>query len=221
MARPIKICKSYLILCEGRDAEGFLINYLNSKALKFDKRFSDEIQVFDFGGNDDLKVFLSNITKVDGFENVTSLLIIRDAELDKEKAISQIKSALGYSNIVMPKTPAEWMQVNESLKIAYVLWPKCNSNPINGTLEDLCMQIIDDKDRENITNSIQVFINDMKNNYERNYTHEFKAKLHTYMSVTEPFIGMKIGEASKANMFDWNSDKLMDLRKIIEEGFLE
>ena len=40
-----KIMKSYLLLCEGRDAEGILINYLNSKALKKDKRFSNDILV--------------------------------------------------------------------------------------------------------------------------------------------------------------------------------
>ena len=31
-----QIRKSYLLLCEGRDAEGFLINYLNSNALAQD-----------------------------------------------------------------------------------------------------------------------------------------------------------------------------------------
>ena len=38
-----QIRKSYLLLCEGRDAEGFLIQYLNSNSLAQDKRFSDVI----------------------------------------------------------------------------------------------------------------------------------------------------------------------------------
>lgn len=38
-----QIRKSYLLLCEGRDAEGFLIQYLNSNSLAQDKRFSDEM----------------------------------------------------------------------------------------------------------------------------------------------------------------------------------
>ena len=49
-----KIVKSYLLLCEGRDAERFLINYLESEALAQDQRFYNDIQVMDFGGNEDL-----------------------------------------------------------------------------------------------------------------------------------------------------------------------
>ena len=38
-------------------AEQFLINYLESNELAQDPRFSNEIQVFDFGGNSDLGDF--------------------------------------------------------------------------------------------------------------------------------------------------------------------
>ena len=37
-----KIRKEYLILCEGRDAEEFLITYLNSKALEAVSAFSND-----------------------------------------------------------------------------------------------------------------------------------------------------------------------------------
>ena len=38
--------KQYVILCEGIDTVNFLIQYLNSKTLSYDQRFSTEIQVF-------------------------------------------------------------------------------------------------------------------------------------------------------------------------------
>ena len=50
-----EIKKPYLLLCEGRDAEGFLIQYLNSSALAQDQRFSNSVQIFDFGGNREIK----------------------------------------------------------------------------------------------------------------------------------------------------------------------
>ena len=81
-----QIVKPYLLLCEGRDAEGFLINYLNSNALKQDLRFSNEIQVFDFGGNNNLTNFLMNLKNMDKFDRVTSIAVIRDAEKDYDKA---------------------------------------------------------------------------------------------------------------------------------------
>ena len=49
-----QILKSNLILCEGRDEQEFLIQYLNSTALSNTPEFSNDIQVIDFGGNSEL-----------------------------------------------------------------------------------------------------------------------------------------------------------------------
>ena len=58
-----KIRKNYIILCEGKDTENFLIQYLNSNPLKEEKRFSEDIQTFDFGGINQLKVFMKSLMK--------------------------------------------------------------------------------------------------------------------------------------------------------------
>ena len=89
-----QIVKPYLLLCEGRDAEGFLINYLNSNELAQDPRFSNEIQVLDFGGNENLSNFLMSLKNMDKFDQVTSLAIIRDAEKDYTKACQEVSSSL-------------------------------------------------------------------------------------------------------------------------------
>ena len=85
-----QIVKPFLLLCEGKDAEGFLISYLNSNVLSSDQRFSNEIQVFDFGGNEELTNFLTNLKNMDKYEQVKSLAIIRDAEKDFSKACLEI-----------------------------------------------------------------------------------------------------------------------------------
>ena len=66
--------------------KGFLINYLESEALAKDQRFSNEIQVLDFGGNENLSNFLMSLKNMDKFDQVTNLAIIRDAEKDFSKA---------------------------------------------------------------------------------------------------------------------------------------
>lgn len=38
-----KIVMPYVILCEGIDTENFLISYLNSSELEYDKKFSETI----------------------------------------------------------------------------------------------------------------------------------------------------------------------------------
>ena len=48
------IKKQYLIICEGKDTEGFIIEYINNPGLKDDLRFSNDLQTFSMGGINDL-----------------------------------------------------------------------------------------------------------------------------------------------------------------------
>ena len=89
-----QILKSNLILCEGRDEQEFLIQYLNSTALSNTPEFSNDIQVIDFGGNSELTKKLAILKNMDNFDKLTSLLIIRDAETSAESACREIQRAL-------------------------------------------------------------------------------------------------------------------------------
>ena len=42
--------------------------------------------------------------------------------------------------------------------------------------------------------------------------------IHTYFSVNEKYISLKIGEAAKAGAFAWDHEKLAGLKSIILEG---
>ena len=85
-----KILKEHLILCEGRDEQEFLIQFLESDTLSFLPGFSNDIQVMDFGGNSELLKHLTILKKMDGFEKIKSLLVVRDAETNAETACKEI-----------------------------------------------------------------------------------------------------------------------------------
>ena len=89
----IRIVKPYILLCEGIDTLNFFIQFLNSKALADDKRFSNDIQAFDFGGINDLEKYILNLKNMENFDNVNRILIVRDAETDVNNAVSMIKKA--------------------------------------------------------------------------------------------------------------------------------
>ena len=80
------IVKRYLILCEGIDTARFLAAYLESSALADDVRYSNDIQVLNFGGINDLDRFIRNLKNMEYFDDVSRLLVIRDAETDVQKA---------------------------------------------------------------------------------------------------------------------------------------
>ena len=97
------ISKPYLILCEGLDECNFLCWFLNSKELHDDKRFSRIIQIIDFGGIKELTEKLAIIKNIEGYENVSRILIIRDAETNAEAAVKSIQSALDKNGLPVPE----------------------------------------------------------------------------------------------------------------------
>ena len=215
-----RIQKEHLILCEGKDAENFLIYYLNSEALKEHPIFSNDFQVIDFGGNDDLPKFLDAINGYPGYDVVSSLLVIRDAERDAEKAKRDVRTAFCKADFPIPECPHEWKEgkkESKSLKAGFLLFPTCDNNPTEGTLEDLCLHILSEEKGEVILTAIEEFMLSLHEKYGREFPHEFKTKLHTYFSVTDDYVSMKVGQAAKKGAFDWNSPKLEPLKNFLLE----
>ena len=211
-----RIMKPYLLLCEGRDAEGFLINYLNSSTLAQDRRLSEGIQVFDFGGNDDLATFLMNLKNMDKFDRVSSLAVIRDAEKNYEKACHEVGSALKKCGLTSPDSSGLWTDDGTGLRTGYMLFPlNCQA----GTLEDLCLQILSEKNNNRILSSIDAFLGGMESSAGRSYRRIHKNKLHTYLSSSDEYVTMPLGVAASSGAFDWNSDQLEPLKEFLMEGF--
>lgn len=210
----ILIQKPHIILCEGADEFWFLIHFLNSSELRAISPFySNDIQVINFGGNDELQQKLEVLTLSPSFSSVKTLLIIRDAEKDADTAILQIVNSLKSAQLPTPNVPGKWE--SGALKVGFLLFPTCDDTACNGTLEDLCLSILRDTDNGDMIKEVCAFIARLKREYNRPFPHEHKAQLHTYFSVTDRYVGMKIGEAARARAFDWNSDKLLFLRKFL------
>lgn len=212
-----KILKSYLILCEGKDAEGFLINYLESEALAKDQRFSNDIQILDFGGNENLSNYLMNLMNMDKFDRVTSLAVIRDAENDYDKACREVIGSLRKCGFTFPSKCAEWVDDKSGmLRIGFILFPLNNTA---GTLEDLCLRTLSENNSKSVLHSIDSFLDIMESSCGRNYRRRHKNKVHTYLSSSEKYVTMPLGMASRAGAFNWNSAELEPLKIFLEKGF--
>ena len=211
-----KIVRPYVILCEGIDTENFLISYLNSSALEYNNNFSETVQTFDFGGISDLDTYILNLKNMEGFNRTKRLMILRDAENDVDQAIRMIKNALRRAELPVPSECNSWENVSE-LKVAFTLMPLCSSTPEAGALEDLCWKIL--IDNYSVKDDVQAFVSEVKIKHNSIRSHEHKSKIHTFFSVNENLISLKIGEAAKAGAFNWSSPHLESLKKLIEIGF--
>lgn len=212
---PIVIQKKHLILCEGRDAWKFLVRYLNSPPLKETPFFSEDIEVLDFGGNQDLSAYLTALKLIEGYSDVVSLLIIRDAEQDAQNAVCQVQNALHANDLEVSDRQGQW--TGGMPRTCFLLFPALGTQECLGTLEDLCLTILDDTAAETPLKEIDVFVEHLEQNRERPFSHRHKTRLHTYFSVNNSFVSMKLGEAADAGAFDWTHPNLEPLRTCLNE----
>ena len=199
-----------LLLCEGIDEAKFLIYYIQY-LIKCDSSFN-KIEVLDFGGVRDLTKYLQILSQQDGFEKVRTIAIIRDAENDWEAALQSVENSINHSGIdrkLFSDRP-------------YYLLPMPKKDGVwqNGTLENLCLDILNMNVNDNFVNystlnySREYIYNiEKKNNY--NLSRQHKNLLHAYFSATNRFVNMKIGEAARAQAFDWDSKNLSNLREFL------
>lgn len=219
MGKKQSIKKRYIILCEGIDTLNFIIWYLNSNALSYDDRFSNDIQAFDFGGINDLEKYIRIIKNTENFDEVNRILIVRDAETDVDSAVNMVKGALSNTELPVPSYCNVWASGGKGIQTAFVLMPTCSNEPIPGALENLCWNILNDSISEKMREDVTNFVSKIESDYNSIGSHEHKSRLHTCLSINKDFISLKIGEAAKAGAFDWNHSALEPLKEIIEKGF--
>ncbi|MBQ8095143.1 MAG: hypothetical protein IJ242_16445 [Clostridia bacterium] len=172
------------------------------------------------GGISDLGRFLSTLKKLEGFDSIKQLLILRDAETSVQSAVKSIKKALETNDLPVPDECNQWKSNDGcSIKIAFSLLPNCSKSPEEGALEDLCWAILKGEDAGKQKADVQRFISNIIEKYDSIGSHEHKSRIHTYFSINKNYISFKIGEAAKAGAFDWNSDHLISLKDVILNGF--
>lgn len=149
---------------------------------------------------------------MDGFEKVKSIAVIRDAEKDCNAAKESLESI--FDNI-------DQEIKNVLSDEPYYLLPYRNGSCWqNGTLEELCISILkDNTDNElsakKLKEHTQAYADNIEEERKKAFIRKHKNLLHMYLSGTDEFVGMKIGEAARSGCFDWESDILNDLKNFI------
>jgi hypothetical protein len=206
-----EIKKSKLILAEGTDAFYFLINLL-------DKLKIDDFQVFDYGGITELTMYIENQllkANAEKFKEVTTLLIVRDSEQSSESAGQSINTSLQTTKLANKKLKPFLVEKQNELNIGFMLFPGFDDNNNlceQGTLEDLCVKILKD---QNLKKQIEEYIRDFKNKSKITFKREHKNILHSCLSFTDEFVGLKLAEALKANGYNLDSPYLKPFVDVI------
>ncbi|HBM17450.1 MAG TPA: hypothetical protein DD381_14070 [Lentisphaeria bacterium] len=206
--KKTRIERSKLILAEGLDAYFFCIWACNTYR-------PETIQILDFGGIGDLSKFIAGIKLLPNYEQVETIVILRDAEKDAKSAIDSIKSSLKKEGFSIPKKPCEF--TSSSPRIAYMVLPGFGKDVDGmnylpaGTLEDLCIEIVSN---DPIIECVDQYLQCVQSKNTK-LTHPHKAKLHAYLAGKNEYVGLKIGEASKAGVWNWEHERLKPFKEVI------
>lgn len=217
----VEILKKHFIFCEGVDARYFLTHFFDNLSARGDQRFKEAFQIESFGGNDSMRSNLRMLSQLRNFDDLKSLLIVRDAEDDFRSAFDTIRGAIKNVNtecgkdLPIPHSPRLWAKGD--ISVGFLIFPSCNSEPLTGTLEHLCLSILKEDKANVIMQEIEAFIGHLRDNHGRKFPRMHKTKLHTYFSVTNTFVTLKIGEAARAGAFDWEHEKMRSISDFLSE----
>ena len=98
---PNEIIKSKLLLVEGADAKYFFFYALEAFGV-------DDVQVIDFGGIGELTKYLKTLPLLPRYEQVTTIVIARDAETDPIAAVKNVKRSLKQAALPVPGNSFEF-----------------------------------------------------------------------------------------------------------------
>lgn len=203
----IEIKKPKLLLVEGTDAYYFCIWALTAYGI-------ENVQVLDFGGITQLHGYLKALVLLPGYETVKTVVVARDAETKPGTAMVSIKKALQRSGLSAPTTPFEFS--GDGPRVAFILFPGFDGagKVQPGTLEDLCSHILKDHDTERLA-CVEAYLRCLIDQ-GKNVKWKHKSFLHAYFAGDDRFVGMKIGEASKAGAWNWEHENLLSFKNTIK-----
>ncbi|MDR1084677.1 MAG: hypothetical protein LBP22_07395 [Deltaproteobacteria bacterium] len=188
----LKLTAPNLIACEGVDAKYFLIYYLEH-LKKIDCMYNN-FQVEDFGGNTELSKFIKILPLLPDFNHLKTLTIVRDSEPNSKKAIQSVQNTLKNCNFAVPDLCCQIMKPsdkNHNVHIGFTLFPSFTDD-CSGSLEDLCLEIVTSSESKSLLKIVDKTI-DSVNKVVFRLKRPHKNRLHTYLSLTTDFVGLKIG----------------------------
>jgi len=206
----ITIERPNLIICEGKDDKTLLEKIIKNIGQE------EYFQVQDVDGVNKITAAIKTIRYSPNFETLKSITIIRDSDNNAVSASLSVQGTFKNSGFPVPNKPCSIAISDESekhrIKTAYTLFPGFN-DVVNGTLEDLCLSIlnnIDEKTLDISKEAIEKTINEVGK-----FKRESKNRLYTYLSLTDDYVETRLSLAIEKGVLDINASELEPIKRLL------
>jgi len=198
-----------LIIVEGNHERDFFSAWLNHLHLA-------DIQILPIGGKTRLAENLKPLVKQPKFNQVETLVIVRDADDNPVGAFQSVCSALLGVNLPVPVSPEQFI-VQNNLKVAVVITP-CNGRV--GALEEI---LLDTADADPLYPTAIDFISNATIHLDQILARpappphkQGKAKIHAFLATFEE-PDKDPGKAALAGVWNFDHPALSPIREIMEQ----
>jgi len=197
------IDKNKLILVEGKDDKLFIKHLLKYRNI-------NDVFIEPFNGKDKLTAHIKSLIKRDGFDDVTSIIILRDSDESYKSSSDSVNYSLRINGLITTDIKPFTISEQNNRRIGFALFPGIDEN---GTLEDLCLKI---------------FKTDSNNAMVKKYLEDFQAangrfkkphknELHVMFSFTDKYVSLLIGQVAESGGFDLDSPHLLPFIEMINK----
>lgn len=205
MMEQKRIEKPCLILVEGKNDEIFFKGFLNH--LKIEPNLYD---VWCGGGKEKTLHTISVLRKTPGFGNLKLLMIFLDADESSSKTFERIKGALCRTQLPVPVKQFEQIHQSGIVVVAGTI-PPCREN---GTLENLCFEILKDDYKESISNCVDSLFDCLKSlDIKNKYSDSGKTKFRIVLALMDI---PGIDSAVQKGLFSFDSPFLLPLPEVLK-----
>lgn len=191
-----------ILAVEGHDAFQFF------KALLRQLTLLTNIEIRNFGGVGDLSDFLDLLVITPGFERVTSLGIVRDAETNAESAFQSVCGGLSMAALSVPEHPMSIADGNP--KVSVFILPDCE-NP--GMLETLCLRTVSD---DMAMVCVEEYFRCTQNQGLALPSNMPKAQVHAFLA-SKPHPGFLLGQAAHEGYWPWNHPAVDKIKQFLRD----
>lgn len=203
------IWSSKLLLVEGKDECHFFKALLKSMNI-------EHIQCQDIGGVSKFKTELNLVRATQGFEDVTHIGLVRDAEKHAaQSAFQSICSILEECGFPVLKSLDDPFACSDKLRIGLFIMP---DNQQKGMLEDLCLQSIAGTDEERC---IEAFIECSQQTLAKEDKEKFnsaKARVQSYLACQVPLVN-SLGLGAQKHHWDFSKPCFNKIKEFLLKSF--
>jgi len=196
-----EITKPHILAVEGREEELFFQALINHLGLQ-------QIEIKGIAGKTNLRPRLKALASTPGFDQVTFLGVVRDANADPNAAFRSVRDALQAANLPAPERPLS--PAGQSPRVTVMILPEQGTQ---GMLEDLCLRAVA---QNPAMPCVERYIQCLQQQGLPLPHNLSKAKVQVFLG-SRPEAGKRLGEAALAGYWPWDDRAFEQVKSFLQQ----